>query len=125
MKATKLPESITSLVERLQIVQMTWQGVTILIPKFAVYATLTRPVFDRFMLRNGRKVALMYFSRYRVPILDPFRRDIDPRPNYVLIISHCRDNHFGLYGYPADHIEQGIDMPFYHGAVPRIVKDFV
>lgn len=125
MKALKLPESITSLVERLQIVQMTWQGVAIQIPKFAVYALLTRPVFDKLIMRNGRQIALMQFGSYQVPILDPFRSHIDPQPNYALIISHCRDNRFGLYGYPADHIEQGISMPFYHGSVQGIVKDFV
>jgi hypothetical protein len=125
MKGVKLPESITSLVEHLQIVQMTWQGVAIQIPRFAVYALLSKPVFDQFIMRKGRKIALLQLARYKVPILDPFRGHIDPQPNYVLIISHCRDNRFGLYGYPADSIEEGIDMPFYHGSVSRIVKDFV
>jgi hypothetical protein len=125
MKALKLPESITSLVERLQIVQMTWQGMVIEIPKFAVYAILNKPVFDGFIIRNGRQIALMQFDRYQVPVLNPFPSHRYPQPNYVLIMSHCRDNRFGLYGYPADNIKQGIDVPFYHASVQRIVKDFV
>ena len=125
MKNSKLPESISSLVERLQIVQMSWRSVSIQVPKFAVYAILAKPIFDQFIMRNGRKIALIKFGRYHVPILDPFRHDIDPTPNCVLIISHCRDNRFGLYGYPADYIEQDIEVPFYHRSVERIVKDFV
>ena len=125
MKAFKLPESITSLIEHLKIVQMSWQGVPLQIPKFAVYAILPDPVFDKIVSRNGRKIALVNFGRYSVPILDPFRCDIEPNPNFAVIISHCRDNRFGLYGFPADDIEFDIDMPMCHQSVQRIVKDFI
>ncbi|MFT4940252.1 MAG: hypothetical protein ACI88A_003304 [Paraglaciecola sp.] len=125
MKAFKLPESITSLVERLKIVQISWHDVPVQIPKFAIYAILPAPIFDKIIIRNGRKIALIRFGRYQIPVLDPFRSDIEPKPNFAVIISHCRDNRFGLYGFPADHIEDEIDMPMYHQSVQRIVKDFV
>ena len=125
MKAFKLPDSITSLVEQLQIVQLSWQGVAVQIPKFAIYAILPDPVFDEIVYRNGRNIAIINFGRYKIPVLDPFRSNIEPRPNFAVIISHCRDNRFGLYGFPADYIEQEIEMPMYHQSVQRIVKDFV
>jgi hypothetical protein len=125
MKTFKLPESITSLVEQLKVVQLIWQGVPIQIPKFAVYAILPEPVFDKTVFRNGRKMALINFGRYQIPVLDPFRSDIDPHPNFAVIISHCRDNRFGLYGFPADEIEEDVHVPMCHQSVQRIVKDFV
>ena len=125
MKAFSLPDSITSLVKQLKIVQMSWQGVFVQIPKFAIYAILPDPIFDEIIKRNGRNIALLNYGRYQIPILDPFRSNIEPKPNFAVIISHCRDNRFGLYGFPADHIEAEINMPMYHQSVQRIVKDFV
>lgn len=125
MRTRKLPDSITSLVEQLQIVQVTWQGVPIQVPKFAVYAVLKDPVYDRTIYRNKRQVGLVQFGRYTIPILDPFRGNVEAKPKYVIVLTHTRGNSFGLYGYTADHVETDIKVPFYHGDVQRIVKDYV
>ena len=125
MKTFELPKSISSLAQELQIIQMVWQGVPVQIPKFAVYAVIEKPVFDKTVDLSGRKIGLLYFGRYKIPVLDPFRGDIDFHPNFVLIISHSRGNRFGLYGYPADHIETNIQLSCTHGAVCRIVRDYV
>ena len=125
MGALKLPESISSLVERLQVVEFTWRGVRIQLPKFAIYASLSQPVFDQMITRKGYQVPILKFGRYQVPILDPFKDDLSLRPNFVIILSHCRGNRFGLYGYPADTIKTGIELPFQHRAVQRIVRNFI
>lgn len=125
MKTFELPKSISSLAEELQIIQMVWQGVPVQIPKFAVYAIIQKPVFDRVVFQGGRKIGLLHFARYKIPVLDPFRGDMDFQPNFALLISHSRGNRFGLYGYPADHIEPNIQLPSSHGSVCRIVRDYV
>ena len=125
MKTFELPKSISSLAEELKIIQMVWQGVPVQIPKFAVYAIIEKPIFDKVVIRNGRKIGLLHLARYKIPVLDPFRADIDFYPNFALIISHSRGNRFGLYGYPADHIESNIHFAASHGSVCRIVRDYV
>jgi hypothetical protein len=125
MGALKLPESLSSLVEHLQVVEFTWREVRVQLPKFAIYACLPKPVFDQMITRKGYRMAILKFGRYRVPILDPFRDDLSFQPNFVIIISHCRDNRFGLYGYPADTIDTAIELPHHHSSVPRIVKNFI
>jgi hypothetical protein len=125
MKTFELPKSISSLANELQIIQMVWQGVTIQIPKFAVYAIIEKPVFDKVVFRNAKQIGLLHFDRYKIPVLDPFRGNIHFQPNFALIISHSRGNCFGLYGYPADHIDSDIQLCSSHGSVCRIVKDYV
>lgn len=125
MKTFELPKSISSLTEELQIIQMVWQGVPVQIPKFAIYAIIEKPVFDNVVFENSRKIGILKLSRYEIPVIDPFREDIDFNPNFALIMSHSRGNRFGLYGYPADHIELDMQLSSSHGSVYRIVKDYV
>ena len=125
MKAFELPKSILSLAEELQIIQINWHGVTVQIPKFAVYAVIEKPIFDKIIYKNERNVGLLNFGRYSIPILDPFRGDIELQPNYAVVISHSRGNLFGLYGYPADCVDPDVHISSYHGSVPRIVRDYV
>lgn len=125
MRELDLPNTLSTLVDQLQVVQFSWQGIPIQLPKFAVYAILDNPVFDRYFYRNGRKMALMSTDKYTVPVIDPFRGSIESAPNHLVIISHTRDNRFGLYAYPADHIEEEFALPIEHRSVHRITKDFV
>lgn len=125
MKTFELPKSISSLAQKLQVIELVWQGIPVQIPKFAVYAVIEKPVFDKTVDLSGRKIGLLHFGRYKIPVLDPFRGEIDFHPNFVLIISHSRDNRFGLYGYPADHIETNIQLSCTHRDVCRIVKDYL
>jgi len=125
MRTFELPKSISSLAEELQITQMVWQGVPVQIPKFAVYAIIEKPLFNKIEFQHGRQIGILHFGRYKIPVLDPFRGDIDFHPNFALIISHSRGNRFGLYGYPADYIESNIRISSSHGSVYRIVRDYV
>lgn len=125
MKTYELPKSISNLVEELQIIQMLWQGVPVQIPKFAVYAIIENPIFDKTVIQNNRKIGILLFERYQIPVLDPFRGNLDFAPNFALIISHSRGNRFGLFGYPADHIEPQIQLSGSHASVYRIVRDYV
>lgn len=125
MRETILPDSINCLCNGLLVSELTWQGVPFRLPKFAIYATIDAPVFDRFFFRHGRKVGLLKLGRYQVPVIDPFRGHLEPAPEHVAVVSHSRGNRFGLYGYPADHIEEDIYLPYEHASVKRIVKDFV
>jgi|TARA_R110002111_G_scaffold56227_1_gene96056 hypothetical protein len=125
MKTFELPKSISSLAEELKIIQMVWQGVTVQIPKFAVYAIIEKPIFDKVVFRNARQIGLLHLARYKIPVLDPFRANIDFHPNFALIISHSRGNRFGLYGYPADYVVSDMQLPSSHGSVNRIVRDYV
>jgi hypothetical protein len=95
------------------------------IPRFAVYAIIEKPLFDEVVFRNGRQIGFLHFARYKVPVLDPFRGDMDFHPNFALIISHTRGNRFGLYAYPADHIESNMQLSSSHRSVFRIVKNYV
>lgn len=125
MRDLELPDSISSLVDQLQVVQLVWQGIPLQLPKFAVYSVIHEPVFDSLFYRNGRRMAMVKLGRYQVPVIDPFRGDIDDAPNYLVIISHSRDNLFGLYAYPADHVTDDVYIPMNHRSVKRIVRDFV
>lgn len=125
MRELELPDSISNLVDNLQIVQFVWQGIPIQLPKFAVYAVLDAPVLDSYFYRKNRKMALVEMGRYRIPVIDPFRGHIDQPPHHLVIISHSRANRFGLYAYPADYIEETIELSINHRSVRRIVKDFV
>ena len=125
MKTFELPKSISSLAEELKIIQMVWQGVTVQIPKFAVYAIIEKPIFDKVVFRNARQIGLLHLARYKIPVLDPFRANIDFHPNFAQIISHSRGNRFGLYGYPADYVVSDMQLPSSHGSVNRIVRDYV
>lgn len=125
MSQSSLPDSITQLVQNLQLVSFTWQGLPVQVPKFAVYAILDKPVFDCHIYHHGRRMGQLSFGRYTIPVLDPLHGNLDTPPAHAVILTHCRNNKFGLYGLPADVIHQPISLPFYHGAVKRIVKDFV
>lgn len=125
MQTSKLPQSIRVLVEQLQVVEVTWQGVPIQVPKFAVYAIINTPVFDQIIYRNGRQIGLLKLARYNIPVLDPFKANVEHMPKFAIIMSHCRGNLFGLYGYTVDHVACDINLPFHHGSVPRIVQAYI
>jgi hypothetical protein len=62
MKTFELPKSISSLAEKLQVVEMVWHGVPVQIPKFAVYAIIKKPIFDNVVFRNARQIGLLHFK---------------------------------------------------------------
>ncbi|MGS2719244.1 hypothetical protein [Paraglaciecola aestuariivivens] len=125
MKTFELPKSIACLVNELHLVEMVWQGVPVQIPHFAVYAIIHQPLFKKVLHKENRKVGLLKFQRYNIPVIDPFYSEQDFSPNYALIMSHSRGDQFGLYGYPADHIETDICIDSDHPSVNRIVRDYL
>lgn len=125
MSASTLPSSISHLVDSLQVLQFYRRNIPIQIPKFAVYAVLDNPVFDKFVYRNKRRVGLIKLGRYLVPVIDPLHGQLNDDPNHVVVISQSKGNKFGLFGYPADEVKDNLELPFYHRSVKKIVRDFV
>lgn len=124
MYANKLPESILSLFDTLQLVELEWQGRCVQIPKFAVYAILDKPVFDRYSFIDGKRMGIIQLEKYQIPVLDPFLGCINSVPEHVVIISHHKGNRFGLFGYPADKVRDYVRLSMQHRAVPHIVRAF-
>ncbi|QHJ12031.1 hypothetical protein FX988_02273 [Paraglaciecola mesophila] len=125
MHAVPLPNSVSSLTDRLHVLEFHWHGVGLQIPKFALYACVPNPTFTCFVQRHHRQIAIMEFGRYTLPILDPLEDDLDEQANFVAIVSVARGNRFGLYGFPADNQGQNFTLPLDHESVPRIVQYFI
>lgn len=125
MSKVSLPESIHALTESLQLIELSWFGVPIQVPKFSVYAVIPNPVFDDVIERKGRVVGIMRMGRYLVPVLDPFKSDMTTPPKFAVIVSLTKKNHFGLFAYPADHVEYNVQIPIEHSSVESLVRDFI
>lgn len=125
MKKYELPKSISSLVNELQVVQIVWQNIPIQIPKFAVYAIIENPLFDQVILRNARRIGLLHFGQYTVPVLEPFRAGTEFQPDFAVILSHTRGNHFGLYGFPADIATSNLKISPFDDSTDKIVSEYV
>ncbi|WP_026376812.1 hypothetical protein [Aestuariibacter salexigens] len=119
-----LPDSIQSLTSSLYLVNFDLHGVAFTVPKFAIYAIIPSPVFQRLVKHNGKTIAMMRLGRYDVPVVDPISQDIDPAPKYVVIVSMFKEGRFGLYGHPADHYSDDIQLPLTHNAVSRLRNEF-
>jgi hypothetical protein len=125
MSKVRLPESIHSLTESLQLVELSWFGIPIQLPRFSVYAVIPDPVFDDVIERKGRVIGIMRMGRYLVPVLDPFKSDITDPPKFAVIVSLMKKNHFGLFAYPADSVEYDVRVPIEHSSVETLVRDFL
>ena len=125
MNSNLSPKCITELVGMLQVIQLRWHGITMLLPRFAVYSTLHQPIFDKFTQHNGKHIGLIKEGRYTIPVLDPFGQDLMCEPEHVVIVSHIKHNAFGLFGYPADEVKDSMCLPCDHQQVEYIVKDFI
>lgn len=125
MSESQLPSSIKHLTDSLQVVQFYCRNIPIQVPKFAVYAVLDNPVFDKVVYRDKRRVGLIKLGKYLVPVIDPLHGRLDEKPNHVVVISQSKGNKFGLFGYPAEAVRDDLQLPFYHRSVKKIVRDFV
>ena len=97
MSGIQLPSSIKYLTDSLQVVQFYCRNIPIQVPKFAVYAVLDNPVYDRVVYRDKRRVGLIKLGRYLVPVIDPLHGKLDEKPNHVVVISQSKGNKFGLF----------------------------
>lgn len=125
MSESQLPSSIKHLTDSLQVVQFYCRNIPIQVPKFAVYAVLDNPVYDKMVYRDKRRIGLIKLGRYLVPVIDPLHGKLDERPNHVVVISQSKGNKFGLFGYPAEAVRDDMQLPFHHRSVKKIVRDFV
>ena len=125
MSESQLPSCIGHLTDSLQVVQFYCRNIPIQVPKFAVYAVLDNPVYDKVVYREKRKVGMIKLGRYLVPVIDPLHGRLEERPNHIVVISQSKGNKFGLFGYPADEVKDNLLLHFYHRSVRKIVKDFV
>lgn len=125
MSESQLPSSIKHLTDSLQVVQFYCRNIPIQVPKFAVYAVLDNPVYDKMVYRDKRRIGLIKLGRYLVPVIDPLHGKLDENPNHVVVISQSKGNKFGLFGYPAEAVRDDMHLPFHHRSVKKIVRDFV
>ncbi len=125
MNENTSPKCISELLDTLQVVQLKWHGITMLLPRFAVYSIIHKPVFDKFTQHNDKHIGLIKEGRYTIPVLDPFGQDLTAEPEHVIIVSHIKRNAFGLFGYPADELKEDLRLPQNHQQVEYIIKDFI
>ncbi|MBF7075008.1 hypothetical protein ISG33_16525 [Glaciecola sp. MH2013] len=107
---TALPTIVETLIENIKIEQFWWDGVQIKMPFHCIYACIPNPVADDWKVINGVKVPLIKVDRYHIPLWDPFHQDIHNMPKHAIVISHHKGNQFGLFAYPADHIDEPFMM---------------
>jgi hypothetical protein len=80
---------------------------------------------DRFFYHKGRRLGLLSLGGYEIPILYPLPTGTWFQPRYVVVISHTRDNCFGLYGYPADELKYNLHLDVEHQSVKGIVTPYL
>lgn len=124
MSSTKLPDSIDILVNKLRVAQFKWRGVPFQIPHFAVNAVISNPIIDKYVKRDEKYIGLIYEGRYTIPVIDPFKGDIDVAPEHIVVVHIYNDHHFGLFGYPANSILGDIYIPANHKVVSQITRAF-
>jgi hypothetical protein len=110
--ATAIPTDVETLIENIRIEQFWWDGVQIKIPFHCVYACIPNPVADEWKLINGAKVPLIRVDKYLIPLWDPFHQNMSEMPKMAVVISHHKGNQFGLFAYPADHIDEHIMLSY-------------
>lgn len=96
----------------LDIIPFSWNGLPLNVPVYAVYATLPNPVIDHFAHHGDSLVPILRLGKYKVPLLDPTKEGITTAPNYAVVITHQEKSRFGLYAYPADHIEETFSVAY-------------
>lgn len=99
---TAIPESVSSLFNKVKVERFWWDGVQVNIPFHCIYATIPNPVPNHYTEINGINVPILTLGGYNVPIWDPMHNELKQIPKYAIILSHQEGEKFGLYAYPAD-----------------------
>ncbi|GBL06028.1 hypothetical protein [Glaciecola sp. KUL10] len=110
--ATTIPTEIETLFDNIVIEQFWWDGVLVKMPFHCIYAKVPNPVADDWKEINGVKVPIIKMEKYHIPLWDPLHKRVFKMPKYAIVISHHKGNDFGLYAYPADHIDEPVVMSY-------------
>jgi len=110
--ATAIPTDVETLIENIRIEQFWWDGVQIKIPFHCVYACIPNPVADEWKRIKGVSVPLIHVDKYLIPLWDPFHQNMSDMPKLAVVISHHKGNQFGLFAYPADHMDEHIILSY-------------
>lgn len=110
--ATVIPSEVESLFDNIVVEQFWWDGVQVKIPFHCIYAKVPNPVADEWKEINGVQVPIIKTDKYHIPLWDPLNKEISKMPKYAIVILHHQGNEFGLYAYPADHIDEPIVMSY-------------
>ncbi len=55
---------------------------------------------------------LIRVDKYLIPLWDPFHQNMSDMPKLAIVISHHKGNQFGLFAYPADHMDEHIILSY-------------
>ena len=112
MSSGILHPNVAKLVQSIELNSFTWDGVPVRVPVFSVYAILQSPLIARSEYQNNKLIPIIELDKYTIPIVDPFGGVVKHTPNFAVVISQLVDNQFGLFAYPADHIEDNIVLSY-------------
>lgn len=107
-----VPETVSSLLNKIKVERFWWDGVQVNVPFHCIYAIIPDPVPDRYVLINGSNVPVMNLGNYQVPIWDPMHKKIQEAPKYAIVLIHQEQEKFGLYAYPADCLDEPIFISY-------------
>jgi hypothetical protein len=112
MSASILNPNVAKMVQSIELTSFTWDGVPVRVPVFSVYAIIQTPLITRSEYQNNKLIPIIELDKYTIPIVDPFGDVVEHAPNFAVVISQLVDNQFGLFAYPADHIEDNIVLSY-------------
>ena len=69
-------------------------------------------MITRSEYQNNKLIPIIELDKYTIPIVEPFGGVVEHVPNFAVVISQLVDNQFGLFAYPADHIEDNIVLSY-------------
>ena len=112
MNSGLLSHRVERWVKSIELTSFTWDGVPVRVPVFSVYAIIQSPVITRSEYQNNKLIPIIELDKYTIPIVEPFGGVVEHVPNFAVVISQRVDNQFGLFAYPADHIEDNIVLSY-------------
>lgn len=112
MSSSILNQNVAKMVQSIELTSFTWDGVPVRVPVFSVYAIIQTPLITRSEYQNNKLIPIIELDKYTIPIVDPFGGVVEHAPNFAVVISQLVDNQFGLFAYPADHIEDNIVLSY-------------
>lgn len=119
-----LHPTLAQWVDKIDIKPFSWNGLPLHVPVYSIYAIIPDPVADHYAYHGEQLIPVMKLDKYSVPLIDPSKEGIKHMPNYAVLISHIRDNAFGLFAYPADNIEDTYQISYVDWDISQNIKPF-
>ena len=107
-----IPKKVERLFNSVQVKRFWWDGVQVNVPMHTVYAIIPNPVEDYYSNICGMSVPILALDNYRIPIWDPMHKLINKMPKFAIVLIHQESNRFGLYAYPADCLDEDIEVSY-------------